>query len=77
MSQNNTVNNLITENQMLHRMLSEKDCLLININNKLLNMEDQMNQLIEQNKNMKLEMSRFMAYLVSFTSDCSVKKDDN
>ena len=75
MSQEFTTENksLIEENQGLHRMLSEKDYQLININTKLLNMEDQMKQLVEQNNNMKTEMSRLMSYLVSFAADV---KDD-
>ena len=75
MSQDTTMDNksLIEENQGLHRMLSEKDYQLININTKLLNMEDQMKQLVEQNNNMKTEMSRLMSYLVSFAADV---KDD-
>ena len=36
-------------------------------------MEDQMKQLVEQNNNMKTEMSRLMSYLVSFAADV---KDD-
>jgi len=73
MSQDTNTNNLIEENQGLHRMLSEKDYQLININSKLLNMEDQMKKLIEQNNNMESQMSRLMSYLVSFAVDV---KDD-
>ena len=75
MSQDISMENksLIEENQGLHRMLSEKDYQLININSKLLNMEDQMKQLVEQNNNMKTEVSRIMSYLVSFSANV---KDD-
>lgn len=66
-------NTLILENQELHRMLSEKDYQLININIKLTNMEDQIKKLVEQNNNMKTEVSRLMSYLVSFAG---VVKDD-
>ena len=66
-------NTLIEENQGLHRMLSEKDYQLININTKLLNMEDQMKQLVEQNNTMEVQLSRLMSYLVSFAADV---KDD-
>jgi pantothenate kinase len=69
MSQDTNTNTLIEENQGLHRMLSEKDYQLININTKLLNMEDQMKKLVEQNKNMESEMSRLREYLVSFALD--------
>jgi hypothetical protein len=64
-------NTLIEENQGLHRMLSEKDYQLVNINIKLLNMEDQMKKLIEQNKNMEVQLSRLMSYLESFATDVS------
>ena len=57
------------ENIMLLKMLSEKDSLVININIKLLNMEDQMKQLAEQNNNMEAQLSRLMSYLVSFAVD--------
>lgn len=73
MSQDTNTTNLIIENQGLYRMLSEKDYQLVNINSKLLNMEDQMKNLVEQNNNMKNEMSRLMEYLVSFA--CDVKDD--
>jgi hypothetical protein len=70
---NNTLflenNNLRLEIDILHKMSKEKDNLLININSKLLNMEDQMNRLIEQNNHMESEMSRLMTYLVSFASE--------
>jgi hypothetical protein len=66
-------NTLIEENQGLHRMLSEKDYQLVNINIKLLNMDDQIKQLVEQNNNMKTEISKLMSYLVSFAADV---KDD-
>lgn len=66
-------NTLILENQELHRMLSEKDYQLININIKLTNMEDQIKKLVEQNNNMESELSRLMSYLVSFAG---VVKDD-
>lgn len=69
MSQDTNTNTLIEENQGLHRMLSEKDYQLVNINIKLLNMEDQMKKLIEQNNNMESQMSRLMSYLVSFAVD--------
>ena len=64
-------NTLIEENQGLHRMLSEKDYQLININSKLLNMEDQMKKLIEQNNNIENQLSRLMSYLESFATDVS------
>jgi 2C-methyl-D-erythritol 2,4-cyclodiphosphate synthase len=73
MSQDTNNNTNILENQELHRMLSEKDYQLININIKLTNMEDQMKKLVEQNNNMKTEVSRLMSYLVSFAG---VVKDD-
>ena len=66
-------NTIILENQELHRMLSEKDYQLININIKLTNMEDQIKKLVEQNNNMESELSRLMSYLVSFAG---VVKDD-
>ena len=69
MSQDTNTNNLIEENQGLHRMLSEKDYQLVNINIKLLNMEDQMKKLIEQNNNMESQMSRLREYLASFAVD--------
>ena len=71
MSQDTNTNNLIEENQGLHRMLSEKDYQLVNINIKLLNMEDQMKKLIEQNNNMEVQLSRLMSYLESFATDVS------
>lgn len=69
MSQDTNTNNLIIENQGLHRMLSEKDYQLININSKLLNMEDQIKKLVEQNNTMEKQLSRLMSYLVSFAVD--------
>ena len=66
---NTNTNNLIIENQGLHRMLSEKDYQLININSKLLNMEDQIKKLVEQNNTMEKQLSRLMSYLVSFAVD--------
>ena len=70
---NNTLvlenNNLKLEIDILHKMSKEKDNLIININNKLLNMEDQMNQLIEQNISLENSMSQMMSYLVSFASE--------
>ena len=62
-------NTLIEENQGLHRMLSEKDYQLININSKLLNMEDQMKKMVEQNNTMEKQLSHLMSYLVSFAVD--------
>jgi hypothetical protein len=50
-------------------MLSEKDNLIININHKLLNIEDQMILLIEKNNNMESKMSSLMTYLETFTGD--------
>jgi hypothetical protein len=61
------------ENIMLLKMLSEKDSLVININIKLLMMEDQMKQLVEQNNNMETQLSRLMSYLVSFAVDVKDK----
>lgn len=71
MSQEFTTENksLIEENQGLHRMLLEKDYQLVNINIKLLNMEDQMKKLIEQNNTMEKQLSCLMSYLVSFAVD--------
>jgi septal ring factor EnvC (AmiA/AmiB activator) len=63
------IKSLTSEINMLHKMLSEKDSLVININIKLLNMEDQMKQLAEQNNNMETQLSRLMSYLVSFAVD--------
>ena len=73
MSQDITMENksLIEENQALHKMLSEKDYQLVNINIKLLNMEDQMKKLVEQNNNMENQLSRLMSYLESFATDVS------
>jgi len=73
MSQDYTMENksLTEENQGLHRMLSEKDYQLININSKLLNMEDQMKKLVEQNNNIESQLSRLMSYLESFATDVS------
>ena len=73
MSQEFTTENksLIEENQGLHRMLLEKDYQLVNINIKLLNMEDQMKKLIEQNNTMESQLSRLMSYLESFATDVS------
>lgn len=74
MSQESTnTNDLINDVQTLHRMSLEKDNLLININAKLINLEDQMKHLVEQNSNLKSEMSRLMAYFISFSVD--VKND--
>jgi len=69
MSQDTNTNTLIEENQGLHRMLSEKDYQLININSKLLNMEDQMKKMVEQNNTMEKQLSHLMSYLVSFAVD--------
>jgi septal ring factor EnvC (AmiA/AmiB activator) len=63
------IKSLTSEINMLHKMLSEKDSLVININIKLLNMEAQMKQLAEQNNNMETQLSRLMSYLVSFAVD--------
>ena len=73
MSQEFTIENksLTEENQALHRMLLEKDYQLVNINIKLLNMEDQMKKLIEQNNNIENQLSRLMSYLESFATDVS------
>ena len=73
MSQEFTIENksLTEENQALHRMLLEKDYQLVNINIKLLNMEDQMKKLIEQNNTMEKQLSCLMSYLVSFAVDVS------
>ena len=74
MSQESTnTNDLINDVQTLHRMSLEKDNLLINITAKLINLEDQMKHLVEQNSNLKYEMSRLMAYFISFSAD--VKND--
>ena len=75
MSQESTINanDLINDVQTLHRMSLEKDNLLINITAKLINLEDQMKHLSEQNSNLKSEMSRLMAYFISFSVD--VKND--
>jgi hypothetical protein len=70
---NNTLflenNNLRLELDILHKMSKEKDNLIISINGKLLNMEDQMNRLIEQNNSLKNSMSQVMTYLVSFAGE--------
>jgi len=73
MSQEFTIENksLTEENQALHKMLLEKDYQLVNINIKLLNMEDQMKKLIEQNNNMEVQLSRLMSFLESFATDVS------
>ena len=63
------IKTLTSEINMLHKMLSEKDSLIININNKLINIEVQMKQLVEQNNNMEIQLSRLMSYLVSFALD--------
>jgi hypothetical protein len=39
------------------------------MNHKLMNMDDQMNKLVEQNDRMETQLSRVMAYLVSFAVD--------
>jgi hypothetical protein len=75
MSQDNdtalTVENksLKSEIEILHRMSSEKDILIINMNHKLMNMDDQMKKLIEQNDRMETQLSRLMSFLVSFAVD--------
>jgi hypothetical protein len=69
MSENKNINNLLEENEILQKMLSEKDNLIININHKLLNIEDQMILLIEKNNNMESKMSSLMTYLETFTGD--------
>lgn len=63
------IKSLTSEINMLHKMSLEKDNIIININNKLLNIEDQMKQLVEQNNNMETQLSRLMSYLVSFALD--------
>lgn len=74
MSQDSTnTNDLINDIQTLHRMSLEKDNLLINITGKLINMEDQMKYLVEQNSNLKSEISKVISYLASFSAD--VKND--
>ena len=65
-SENNT---LKSEIEILHRMSSEKDILIINMNHKLMNMDDQMKKLVEQNDNIETQLSRVMSYLVSFAVD--------
>jgi hypothetical protein len=70
---NANTNDLINDVQTLHRMSLEKDNLLINITAKLINLEDQMKHLSEQNNNLKYEISRLMAYFISFSVD--VKND--
>ena len=60
---------LKSEIEILHRMSSEKDILIINMNHKLMNMDDQMKKLVEQNDNMETQLSRVMSYLVSFAVD--------
>jgi peptidoglycan hydrolase CwlO-like protein len=68
-NKNKNINNLLEENEILQKMLSEKDNLIININHKLLNIEDNMNMLIEKNNNMESKISRLMTYLETFTGD--------
>jgi len=60
---------LKSEIEILHRMSSEKDILIINMNHKLMNMDDQMKKLVEQNDNMGTQLSHVMSYLVSFAVD--------
>jgi hypothetical protein len=62
-------NSLKSEIEILHRMSSEKDILIINMNHKLMNMDDQMKKLVEQNDRMETQLSRLMSYLVSFAVD--------
>jgi len=62
-------NSLKSEIEILHRMSSEKDILIINMNHKLMNMDDQMKKLVEQNERMETQLSRLMSYLVSFAVD--------
>ena len=62
-------NSLKSEIEILHRMSSEKDILIINMNHKLMNMDDQMKKLIEQNDRMETQLSHVMSYLVSFAVD--------
>ena len=63
------INTLKSEIEILHRMSSEKDILIINMNHKLMNMDDQMKKLVEQNDNIETQLSRLMSYLVSFAVD--------
>jgi flagellar capping protein FliD len=63
------IKSLTSEIDIMHKMLSEKDILIVNMNQKFLNMEEQMKQLVEQNKNMETQLSRLMSYLVSFAVD--------
>ena len=60
---------LKSEIEILHRMSSEKDILIINMNHKLMNMDDQIKKLVEQNDNMGTQLSHVMSYLVSFAVD--------
>jgi hypothetical protein len=67
------IKSLTSEINMLHKMSLEKDNIIININNKLLNIEHDMKQLVEQNNNMETQLSRLMSYLVSFAVDVKDK----
>jgi type VI protein secretion system component VasF len=76
MSHNTDTETIISENksinseiEILHRMLSEKDNLLININSKLLNMEDQMKRLTQQNNNLESYMYQMMDMLTRFSNE--------
>lgn len=60
---------LKSEIEILHRMSSEKDILIINMNHKLMNIDDQIKKLVEQNDNMGTQLSHVMSYLVSFAVD--------
>jgi chromosome segregation ATPase len=63
------INTLKSEIEILHRMSSEKDILIINMNHKLMNIDDQIKKLVEQNDRMETQLSRLMSYLVSFAVD--------
>lgn len=58
-----------SEIEILHRMLSEKDNLLINITSKLINMEDQMKRLTEQNNTLETYMYQMMDMLTRFSNE--------
>ena len=62
---------LKSEIEILHRMSSEKDILIINMNHKLMNIDDQIKKLVEQNHNIENQLSRLMTYLESFATDVS------
>lgn len=57
-------NNIILENNSLK---SE----IVNLHQKIVDIEDQMYQMVETNKKIQNELSKMMQFLVSFASDTS------